>query len=71
VSPETGAQYEDNLNWIRHAHDYGLVVGSQARILYTDQNGRVSIAMAFNQAIQDGRISVWVFCFLFIVHTFL
>jgi len=38
------------------------VVGSQARILYSDQRGRVSIAVAINQAISQGRIKVCLFC---------
>lgn len=38
------------------------VVGSQARILYSDQRGRVSIAVAINRAISEGRIKVCLFC---------
>ncbi len=47
----------DNLRWIRHAEENKLVVGSQARILYSDAAGRVRLALAFNEAIAAGRIS--------------
>ena len=50
-------QLEDNLHWIREAGRNRLVVGSQARILYADCEGRTRIALAFNDAIADGRIS--------------
>ena len=50
-------QLEDNLHWIREAGRNRLVVGSQARILYADCEGRTRIAQAFNRAIADGRIS--------------
>uniref|UniRef100_A0A8D3BJJ6 Urocanate hydratase n=1 Tax=Scophthalmus maximus TaxID=52904 RepID=A0A8D3BJJ6_SCOMX len=50
-------QYNDNIRWIREAGKHKMVVGSQARILYSDQRGRVSIALAINQAIADGRVS--------------
>ena len=50
-------QLEDNLHWIREAGPNRLVVGSQARILYADCEGRTRIALAFNNAIADGRIS--------------
>jgi len=55
--PEIRAQMEDNLHWIREAEDHRLVVGSQARILYADSEGRMAIARAFNRAIGEGRIS--------------
>eukprot|EP00301_Raphidiophrys_heterophryoidea_P014583 c23008_g1_i1.p1 GENE.c23008_g1_i1~~c23008_g1_i1.p1 ORF type:complete len:690 (+),score=176.99 c23008_g1_i1:38-2071(+) len=48
---------QDNLLWIRQAGENKLVVGSQARILYADQEGRVKIALAFNNAIREGKIS--------------
>ena len=54
---ETRGQLLDNLRWIREADRHRLVVGSQARILYSDEPGRVRIAQAFNAAIRDGRIS--------------
>lgn len=50
-------QLEDNLHWIREAGRNRLVVGSQARILYADCEGRTRIAEAFNRAIREGRIS--------------
>ncbi|XP_010378879.1 urocanate hydratase isoform X2 [Rhinopithecus roxellana] len=49
-------QYMDNIRWIREAARHRLVVGSQARILYSDQKGRVAIAVAINQAIACRRI---------------
>lgn len=50
-------QLADNLHWIRQAGPNHLVVGSQARILYADAEGRTRIALAFNRAIREGRIS--------------
>lgn len=50
-------QLADNLHWIREAGRNNLVVGSQARILYADAEGRARIALAFNDAIRRGRIS--------------
>ena len=50
-------QLADNLHWIREAGPNKLVVGSQARILYADAEGRAKIALAFNKAIRDGVIS--------------
>lgn len=50
-------QMEDNLHWIKNADRNKMVVGSQARILYADSEGRIQIAAAFNQAIRDGRLS--------------
>lgn len=47
-------QYIDNLRWIESAEEHQLVVGSKARILYSDQQGRVEIALAFNKAVRDG-----------------
>lgn len=49
-------QLADNLHWIRKAGRNKLVVGSQARILYADAEGRAKIALAFNDAIRDGRL---------------
>jgi urocanate hydratase len=57
ASPENRQQILDNLRWIESAAENQLVVGSQARILYADRAGRISIAEAFNEAIQAGRIS--------------
>ncbi len=50
-------QLEDNLHWIKKAEENKLVVGSQARILYADSEGRTKIAKAFNDAIARGEIS--------------
>lgn len=49
-------QMDDNIRWIREAGKNKLVVGSQARILYADSNGRIAIAEAFNEAIKNGEI---------------
>ena len=58
VAPiEIQQQMQDNITWIREAEQNKLVVGSQARILYADAEGRAKIAEAFNQAIQSGEIS--------------
>jgi urocanate hydratase len=50
-------QLNDNIHWIREAGKNKMVVGSQARILYADAEGRIKIAAAFNKAVRDGRIS--------------
>ncbi|MBQ9356997.1 MAG: urocanate hydratase [Prevotella sp.] len=50
-------QLADNLHWIREAGRNQLVVGSQARILYADAEGRTRIALAFNEAIRQGKLS--------------
>ncbi|MDG1279077.1 MAG: urocanate hydratase [Algoriphagus sp.] len=50
-------QLQDNITWIEEAEQNKLVVGSQARILYADAEGRTKIAEAFNQAIKSGAIS--------------
>ena len=50
-------QLEDNIHWIREASKNKLVVGSQARILYADSEGRIAIAEAFNKAVAKGEIS--------------
>ena len=54
---EIKQQLNDNLTWIRAAQKNKLVVGSQARILYADAEGRVKIASAFNKAIRENKIS--------------
>ena len=54
---EIKTQYEDNIRWIVEADKHGLVVGSKSRILYADETGRRMIALEFNSAIADGRIS--------------
>ncbi len=50
-------QMQDNIRWIKEAKKNRLVVGSQARILYADAEGRINIARAFNKAVRDGLIS--------------
>lgn len=50
-------QMSDNIHWIREAARNNLVVGSQARILYADAEGRTAIASGFNKAIEKGEIS--------------
>ncbi len=57
AEPGIKSQIADNLHWIREAGRNNLVVGSQARILYADAQGRIRIAQAFNKAIREGRIS--------------
>ena len=54
---EIRGQMEDNIHWIKEAGRNHLVVGSQARILYADCEGRTKIALAFNEAIKKGEIS--------------
>jgi urocanate hydratase len=54
--PEIQQQMADNIRWIKGAQENKLVVGSQARILYADAEGRVKIAEAFNNAINKGEI---------------
>ena len=53
---EIAGQMRDNIRWIDEAGRNHLVVGSQARILYADCEGRTKIALAFNEAIRDGRL---------------
>jgi len=53
---EIRQQMEDNIRWIIAAGENKMVVGSQARILYADSEGRIKIAQAFNQAIKEGKI---------------
>lgn len=50
-------QLDDNIHWIKEAGKNHLVVGSQARILYADSEGRTKIALAFNEAVRKGEIS--------------
>jgi urocanate hydratase len=54
--PEILQQLKDNIRWIKEAKENKLVVGSQARILYADCEGRTKIAAAFNKAIKEGKI---------------
>ena len=54
--PEIKQQMADNIQWIKGARENQLVVGSKARILYADAEGRMKIAEAFNQAIRENKI---------------
>ena len=54
---EIRGQMQDNIHWIEEAGRNNLVVGSQARILYADCEGRTKIALAFNEAIRKGEIT--------------
>lgn len=56
-TPDIVGQMDDNIHWIKEAGKNKLVVGSQARILYADSEGRTKIALAFNEAIKHGEIS--------------
>ncbi len=55
--PEIRQQMLDNIRWIKEAGENKLVVGSRARILYADEQGRMLIASAFNEAVKSGLIS--------------
>ncbi len=57
VPSEIKQQMYDNIHWIQGAKKNNLVVGSKARILYADAEGRIKIARAFNKAIREGKIS--------------
>jgi urocanate hydratase len=54
---EIQSQLKDNIHWIKTANQNKLVVGSSARILYADSEGRIEISKAFNKAIREGVIS--------------
>jgi len=56
VPEDIEQQIEDNIRWIREAGKHEMVVGSQARILYSDQRGRRALALRFNTAIREGEI---------------
>ncbi|XP_060580142.1 urocanate hydratase-like [Ruditapes philippinarum] len=56
VKENVKQQYTDNIRWIKEASKNKMVVGSQARILYSDDNGRVAIATAFNKAVAEGKL---------------
>lgn len=56
ASQEIQSQLQDNISWIKSAKANKLVVGSQARILYANAEGRIKIAQAFNQAIKENKI---------------
>jgi urocanate hydratase len=56
INPNRRGQDRDNYVWIRDAEKNNLVVGSQARILYADAQGRVKIALEFNKLVRDGKV---------------
>ena len=56
IDPDRRGQDRDNYAWIRDAQQNKLVVGTQARILYQDANGRVRIALRFNEMVRNGEI---------------
>ena len=56
IDPDRRFQDRDNYNWIRDASKNKLVVGTQARILYQDAEGRMRIALRFNRMVRDGEI---------------
>lgn len=56
IDPDRRGQDRDNYNWIRDAGKNRLVVGTQARILYQDAEGRLKIALRFNQMVREGEI---------------
>lgn len=56
ASERSRQQFEDNYLWITQAEEHQMVVGSQARILYSNAEGRIAIAHAFNAAVADGRL---------------
>ena len=56
IDPTRRGQDLDNYNWIRDAEKNRLVVGTQARILYQDAEGRLNIALRFNRMVRDGEV---------------
>ncbi|MDR0749596.1 MAG: urocanate hydratase [Tannerellaceae bacterium] len=56
IDPDRRGQDRDNYNWIRDAEKNQLVVGTQARILYQDAEGRMQIALRFNKMVRDGEV---------------
>lgn len=56
IDPNRRGQDRDNYIWIRDAQKNQLVVGSQARILYQDEQGRLKIALRFNELVREGKI---------------
>ena len=56
IDPDRRSQDRDNYIWIRDAEKHRMVVGTQARILYQDAQGRVKIALRFNQLVREGKI---------------
>jgi len=58
IDPNLTAMHRDNYIWIRDAAKNKLVVGTKARILYADEEGRVKIALAFNRLVREGKIGM-------------
>ncbi|MBD3288564.1 urocanate hydratase [candidate division KSB1 bacterium] len=56
IDPEQSATHRDNYYWIKAAEQNKLVVGTKARILYADEQGRMNIALKFNKMVRDGEI---------------
>ncbi len=56
INPDRRGQDRDNYNWIRDAEKNALVVGTQARILYQDAEGRLKIALKFNEMVRNGEV---------------
>ncbi len=56
IDPKKSSLHYDNHNWIKMAKKNKLVVGTKARILYNDEEGRIEIALAFNKAVREGKI---------------
>ena len=56
IDPDRRGQDRDNYIWIRDAEKHNLVVGTQARILYQDAEGRIKIALRFNELVRNGEI---------------
>ncbi len=56
IDPQLSAAHRDNYYWIKNAEQNNLVVGTKARILYADEQGRVSIALKFNELVREGKI---------------
>ncbi|MFP4548199.1 MAG: urocanate hydratase [Fidelibacterota bacterium] len=56
IDPNESSVHRDNHHWIATAEENKLVVGTKARILYSDEVGRVEIALKFNQLVRDGKI---------------
>jgi len=58
IDPELSATHRDDYVWIRDAAANKLVVGTKARILYADEEGRIKIAVAFNKLVREGKIGM-------------
>lgn len=56
LNPNLSALHRDNYHWIKNAEENKLVVGTKARIFYTDEEGRVNIALKFNEMVRNGEI---------------